>query len=223
MSGSHTLQPGPPVRPDLQPLPELSPASEGAVITLVASFITRVKCRLQFDANEKVRARTEFAKSLESKIVEFEFRVNWQMSGIYDPLTGKLAADYAGEVKLALDNLAAIAKAAGMRIANLVWMNLYWRNSGNPTDSREMSKTYATYVEFRNTRGGKRGRWRSLPAILTLSSVASRALIRQNAKLADLSLKYQTLPPAPVFSMTTLTTCQIRTLTSRPLVFINLT
>ena len=42
-----------------------------------------------------------------------------------DPLTGKVAADYAGEVKQALDNVAAVAKAANMSMANVIWVNPY--------------------------------------------------------------------------------------------------
>lgn len=71
--------------------------------------------------------------------------------GGVDPLTGKLAADYAGEVKQALDNVAAVAKAAGMSMANVVWVNPYWSSTGNPADNRAMNKIYASYFEFGNT------------------------------------------------------------------------
>ncbi len=40
-----------------------------------------------------------------------------------DPVTGKLAADYAGEVKQALDNVATVLKAANMTMANIVFVN----------------------------------------------------------------------------------------------------
>jgi len=68
-----------------------------------------------------------------------------------DPLTGKLAANFAGEVKQALDNVATIAKAANMSMANVVWVNPYLSSSDAPEDV--MNKIYATYFEFGNTPG----------------------------------------------------------------------
>ena len=87
-----------------------------------------------------------------------------------DPLTGKVAADYAGEVKQALDNVATIAKAANMSMANVVWVNPYWSTTDGPlgpqtapqpgsartaqarqNESSVMSRIYATYFEFGNT------------------------------------------------------------------------
>jgi enamine deaminase RidA (YjgF/YER057c/UK114 family) len=68
-----------------------------------------------------------------------------------DPLTGKVAADFAGEVKQALDNLATIVKTADMSMANVIWVNPYL----NSTDAQEdvMNKIYATHFEFGNTPG----------------------------------------------------------------------
>ncbi|HTU51607.1 MAG TPA: RidA family protein [Acidobacteriaceae bacterium] len=71
-------------------------------------------------------------------------------SGV-DPLTGKLAADYAGEVKQALDNVAAVAKAANMSMANVIWVNPYLSSDSGP--EHVMNKIYATYFEFGNTPG----------------------------------------------------------------------
>ena len=68
-----------------------------------------------------------------------------------DPLTGKVAADYAGEVKQALDNVAAVAKAADMSMANVIWVNPYLSSNGDP--EHVMNKIYATYFEFGNTPG----------------------------------------------------------------------
>ncbi|MGA8288756.1 MAG: RidA family protein, partial [Acidobacteriaceae bacterium] len=45
--------------------------------------------------------------------------------GGVDPLTGRVATDYAGEVKQALDNVAAVVKAANMGMANVIWVNPY--------------------------------------------------------------------------------------------------
>lgn len=71
--------------------------------------------------------------------------------GGVDPLTGKTAADYAGEVKQALDNVAAVAKAANMSMANVLWVNPYLSSNGGP--ERVMNKIYASYFEFGNTPG----------------------------------------------------------------------
>ena len=71
--------------------------------------------------------------------------------GGIDPLTGKVAADYAGEVKQALDNVAAVAKAANMSMANVIWVNPYLSSNGDP--EHVMNKIYATYFEFGNTPG----------------------------------------------------------------------
>jgi len=71
--------------------------------------------------------------------------------GGVDPLTGSLAADPAGEAKQALDNVAAIAKAANMSMANVIWVNPYLSTEGS--DERGMNTAYAKYFEFGNTPG----------------------------------------------------------------------
>jgi enamine deaminase RidA (YjgF/YER057c/UK114 family) len=68
-----------------------------------------------------------------------------------DPLTGKAAADFAGEVKQALDNVATIAKAASMSMANVIWVNPYLSSTDAPENV--MNKIYASYFEFGNTPG----------------------------------------------------------------------
>jgi enamine deaminase RidA (YjgF/YER057c/UK114 family) len=68
-----------------------------------------------------------------------------------DPLTGKVATDFAGEVKQALDNVATIAKTASMSMANAVWVNPYLSSTDAPENV--MNKIYATYFEFGNTPG----------------------------------------------------------------------
>jgi enamine deaminase RidA (YjgF/YER057c/UK114 family) len=68
-----------------------------------------------------------------------------------DPATGKPAADFAGEVKQALDNVAAITKAASMGMANVIWANPYLSSTGAPENV--MNKIYASYFEFGNTPG----------------------------------------------------------------------
>jgi enamine deaminase RidA (YjgF/YER057c/UK114 family) len=68
-----------------------------------------------------------------------------------DPLTGKFATDFAGEVKQALDNVATIAKTANMSMANVIWVNPYLSSTDAPENV--MNKIYATYFEFGNTPG----------------------------------------------------------------------
>jgi enamine deaminase RidA (YjgF/YER057c/UK114 family) len=68
-----------------------------------------------------------------------------------DPLTGKAAANFADEVKQALDNVTTIVKSANMTMANVVWVNPYLSSTDAPEDV--MNKIYATYFEFGNTPG----------------------------------------------------------------------
>jgi enamine deaminase RidA (YjgF/YER057c/UK114 family) len=68
-----------------------------------------------------------------------------------DPLTGKPSADFAAEVKQALDNVATIAKTANMGMANVIWVNPYLSSTDAPEGV--MNKIYASYFEFGNTPG----------------------------------------------------------------------
>jgi enamine deaminase RidA (YjgF/YER057c/UK114 family) len=88
-----------------------------------------------------------------------------------DPLTGKLSADYAEEVKQSLDNVGAVLKAANMTMANVLWTNPYMASpdaapgpqaastviahNGQPQQPRVtvMNKIYASTFEFGNTPG----------------------------------------------------------------------
>ena len=67
-----------------------------------------------------------------------------------DPLTGKLAPTFAGEVKQALDNVTTIVKTANLSMAHVVWVNPYL-STGAPAGV--MNKIYASYFEFGNTPG----------------------------------------------------------------------
>lgn len=71
--------------------------------------------------------------------------------GGVDPKTGKLAPDFAAEVTQALDNVATITKAAGMSMANVVWVNPYMSSTGAQGDV--MNRIYKTYFQFGNTPG----------------------------------------------------------------------
>jgi len=68
-----------------------------------------------------------------------------------DPLTGKVAANFADEVKQALDNVTTVVKTANMTMANVIWVNPYLSSTDAPEDV--MNKIYATYFEFGNTPG----------------------------------------------------------------------
>lgn len=68
-----------------------------------------------------------------------------------DPLTGKIAADFPGEVKQSMDNVAAVAKAANMTLENLVWVNPYMSTNGS--NERQMNTTYASYFTIGNLPG----------------------------------------------------------------------
>ncbi len=68
-----------------------------------------------------------------------------------DPATGKQPADFAAEVKQALNNVTTIVKTAQMTMANVIWVNPYLGSEGAPQEL--MNKIYATYFEFGNTPG----------------------------------------------------------------------
>src|SRR5579883_2249667 len=67
-----------------------------------------------------------------------------------DPRTGKLASDFAGEVKQALDNVSTVLQTVHMSTKNVVWVNPYM-SVGGQYDA--MGKIYATYFEFRSEAG----------------------------------------------------------------------
>ncbi|MEO6909927.1 MAG: RidA family protein [Edaphobacter sp.] len=71
-------------------------------------------------------------------------------SGV-DPLTGRLPADFGGEVKQALDNVVSVLQAAKMSMANVVWVNPYMSSTG--AQERVMNKAYSTYFELGNAPG----------------------------------------------------------------------
>jgi enamine deaminase RidA (YjgF/YER057c/UK114 family) len=66
-----------------------------------------------------------------------------------DPITGTMPADFATEAKQAMENMAAVLKAANMTMANVIWVNPYLSSTGS--QERTMNKTYAGYFEMGNT------------------------------------------------------------------------
>ena len=67
-----------------------------------------------------------------------------------DPLTGRQASDFPGEVRQALDNVSTVLKAARLSMKNVLWVNPYLSVGGQ---YNVMGKIYASYFEFGNTPG----------------------------------------------------------------------
>jgi len=119
------------------------------------------------------------------------------MGGV-DPATGKMAADYPGEVKQALDNVATILKTAGMTMKNVVWVNPFSSVGANTggTGGGPMNQIYASYFEFGNTPGR---------ATITMEDLPKQQhFIAFCIAGADLSKRHTTLPrnmvPSPTAS-----------------------
>jgi enamine deaminase RidA (YjgF/YER057c/UK114 family) len=119
------------------------------------------------------------------------------MGGV-DPATGRMAADYPGEVKQALDNVGMILKTAGMTMKNVIWVNPFSTPGANPTGASggAMNKIYASYFEFGNTPGR---------ATITMEGLPKQQhFIAFCIAGADLSKRHTTLPrnmvPSPTAS-----------------------
>jgi reactive intermediate/imine deaminase len=67
-----------------------------------------------------------------------------------DPLTGRQASDFPGEVRQALDSVSTVLKAARLSMKNVLWVNPYMSVGGQYD---VMGKIYASYFEFGNTPG----------------------------------------------------------------------
>jgi enamine deaminase RidA (YjgF/YER057c/UK114 family) len=128
-----------------------------------------------------------------------------------DPLTGKLPADYADEVKQSLDNVGAVLKAAGMTQANVVWTNPYMASpdgpravsnviahNGQPQQSQVtvMNKIYASTYEFGNTPGRGTIEVAGLPqdAHIVFTAIAGADLSQRK------SIRPRNMPPSPTAS-----------------------
>jgi enamine deaminase RidA (YjgF/YER057c/UK114 family) len=110
-----------------------------------------------------------------------------------DPLTGKPAADFSGEAKQALDNVAAILNAANMSMKNVVWVNPYM-SAGGQYDV--MGKVYKTYFEFGNTPGRGTIQVVDLPNNhhVVFSCIAGADLAKRKA------VRPKNMPPSPTAS-----------------------
>jgi enamine deaminase RidA (YjgF/YER057c/UK114 family) len=113
--------------------------------------------------------------------------------GATDPLTGKVAADFRGETKQALDNVASILKTAGMSMKNVVWVNPYMSASGQYDI---MGSIYRTYFEFGNTPGRGTIEVAGLPNYnhVVFSCIAGANLAKRKA------VRPKNMPPSPTAS-----------------------
>jgi enamine deaminase RidA (YjgF/YER057c/UK114 family) len=130
-----------------------------------------------------------------------------------DPVTGKLPADYAAEVKQGLDNVGAVLKAANMTHANVVWTNPYMASpdasgpqgtsgiiahNGQPQQARVtvMNKIYASTFEFGNTPGRGTIEVAGLPqgAHIVFTAIAGADLSQRK------SIRPRNMPPSPTAS-----------------------
>lgn len=114
------------------------------------------------------------------------------MSGV-DPQSGKVPEDAAAQVELALDGMAMVAKAAGMDLRNMVFVNPYL-TSDIPT--RTMNEHYAKRFEFGNTPARATIEVLSLPegAHIEYTGVAVRDLKQRQA------IRPKNMPPSPTAS-----------------------
>ena len=110
-----------------------------------------------------------------------------------DPRTGKLASDFAGEVKQALDNVSTVLQAAHMSTKNVLWVNPYM-SVGGQYDA--MGKIYATYFEFGNTPGRGTIQVMGLPKgnHIVFSCIAGAELSKRKA------VRPRNMPPSPTAS-----------------------
>ena len=127
-----------------------------------------------------------------------------------DPVTGKLPADYAQEVKQSLDNVGAVLKAANMTMANVVWTNPYMASPQaraasdvlahngqmQPLQMAAMNKVYASYFEFGNTPGRGTMELVALPAgaRIVFTAIAGADLTQRK------SIRPRNMPPSATAS-----------------------
>lgn len=110
-----------------------------------------------------------------------------------DRRTGKLAHDFAGETKQALDNVSTVLQAAHMSMKNVVWVNPYM-SVGGQYDA--MGKIYASYFEFGNTPGRGTIQVMGLPkgGHIVFSCIAGADLSKRKA------VRPRNMPPSPTAS-----------------------
>ncbi len=110
-----------------------------------------------------------------------------------DPATGKVPDDAAAQVDLALDQMEAVLKAAGLELKNMVFVNPYLTSD---IPSRVMNEHYARRFEFGNTPARATIEVSSLPsgAHIEYTGVAVRELAQRKA------VRPKNMPPSPTAS-----------------------
>jgi len=114
------------------------------------------------------------------------------MQGI-DPATGKIPSDPAAQVDLALDGLKAVNEAAGLTLANMVFVNPYLTDE---IPHSVMNKLYAARFEFGNTPGRATIEATSLPegAHIAYTGISVRDISQRH------SIRPKNMPPSPTAS-----------------------
>jgi len=114
------------------------------------------------------------------------------MQGI-DPATGKIPQDPRAQVNLALDQLQSVLQAAGLTLANMVFVNPYLTSE---IRYGVMNEQYAPRFEFGNTPARATIEVSSLPegAHIAFTGVAVRDLTRRKA------VRPKNMPPSPTAS-----------------------
>jgi len=110
-----------------------------------------------------------------------------------DPATGKVPDDPAAQVDLALDRMEAVAKAAGLDLSYMVFVNPYMTTE---IPHRVMNEHYAKRFEFGNTPARATIEVTSLPggAHIEYTGVAVRDLKQRRA------VRPKNMPPSPTAS-----------------------
>jgi reactive intermediate/imine deaminase len=110
-----------------------------------------------------------------------------------DPATGKVPDDPAAQVDLALDQMAAVVKAAGLEMSNVVFVNPYLTSD---IPGRIMNEHYAKRFEFGNTPGRATIKVSSLPGGMHIeyTAIAVRDLQQRKA------VRPKNMPPSPTAS-----------------------
>jgi len=110
-----------------------------------------------------------------------------------DPATGKVPDDPAAQVDLALDRMEAVAKAAGLDLSYMVFVNPYMTTE---IPHRVMNEHYAKRFEFGNTPARATIEVTSLPggAHIEYTGVAVRDLKQRKA------VRPKNMPPSPTAS-----------------------
>jgi len=110
-----------------------------------------------------------------------------------DPATGKVPDDPAAQVDLALDRMQEVLKAAGLDMANMVFVNPYLTSE---IPGRVMNQRYARRFEFGNTPARATIEVTSLPggAHIEYTGVAVRDITQRKA------VRPKNMPPSPTAS-----------------------